>query len=121
MRLAQGSKSLSRPGRTFSFIVNRFISHTSLPKPPPYIALFPKGISRSASVVIAYLIKKYDMSYEYAYAFVKRYRACVEPNSGFVKCLKEWEIRQRPHITRSQTEYVSFPPTVFPHDHLTYR
>ncbi|KAF9778658.1 protein-tyrosine phosphatase-like protein [Thelephora terrestris] len=80
-----------------------------------------QGISRSASVVIAYLIKKYDMSYEYAYAFVKRYRACVEPNSGFVKCLKEWEIRQRPHITRSQTEYVSFPPTVFPHDHLTYR
>jgi len=65
-----------------------------------------QGISRSASVVIAYLIKKYGMSYEYAFAFVKRYRACVEPNPGFVKCLKEWEIRQRPHITRSQTDVV---------------
>jgi len=63
-----------------------------------------QGISRSASVVIAYLIKKYGMSYEYAFAFVKRYRACIDPNPGFVKCLKEWEIRQRPHITRSQTD-----------------
>jgi len=65
-----------------------------------------QGISRSASVVIAYLIKKYGMSYEYAFAFVKRYRACIKPNPGFVKCLKDWEIRQRPHITRSQTEVI---------------
>ena len=85
----------SRPSLSFQFS-------------PSYLSL--KGISRSASVVIAYLIKKYGMSYEYAFALVKRYRACVEPNSGFVRCLKEWEIRQRPHITRSQTEYVSFPP-----------
>jgi len=65
-----------------------------------------QGISRSASVVIAYLIKNHGMSYEFAFAFVKKYRACIKPNSGFVKCLKEWEIKQRPHINRSQTEAV---------------
>jgi len=65
-----------------------------------------QGISRSASVVIAYLIKNHGMSYEFAFAFVKKYRPCIKPNSGFVKCLKEWEIKQRPHINRSQTEVV---------------
>lgn len=84
------------------------------PSPPS-----PKGISRSASVVIAYLIKKYGMSYEYAFALVKRYRACIEPNSGFVKCLKEWEVKQRPHITRSQTEYVFLTSTLFFYDHFS--
>jgi len=106
--LAQGSKSLSRLGRTSSSIASRYISHLlpTLPLTPSSL----KGISRSASVVIAYLIKNHDMSYEFAFAFVKKYRACIKPNSGFVKCLKEWEIKQRPHINRSQTEYVFFPP-----------
>jgi len=65
-----------------------------------------QGISRSASVVIAYLIKNHGMSYEFAFAFVKKYRACIEPNPGFVECLKQWETKQRPHINRSQTEVV---------------
>ena len=80
-----------------------------LPARPLTLSSF-KGISRSASVVIAYLIKNHGMSYEFAFAFVKKYRACIKPNSGFVNCLKEWEIKQRPHINRSQTECVLLPP-----------
>jgi len=80
-----------------------------------------KGISRSASVVIAYLIKNHGMSYEFAFAFVKKYRACIKPNSGFAKCLKEWEIKQRPHINRSQTEYVLLASALSPPRHLTHR
>lgn len=97
-----------------------FPSCSCPPNPPPH-PLSLQGISRSASVVIAYLIKNHDMSYEFAFAFVKKYRACIQPNSGFVNCLKEWELRQRPHITRSQTEYVIFPfPACSPSD-LTRR
>jgi hypothetical protein len=50
-----------------------------------------QGISRSAAVVIAYLIREHGQSYEQAHAFVKSRRACIKPNSGFVAVLKEWE------------------------------
>ncbi|KAJ3880345.1 protein-tyrosine phosphatase-like protein [Lentinula edodes] len=50
-----------------------------------------QGISRSAAVVIAYLIRNHGMSYDAAFAFVKRQRACIKPNTGFVNALKEWE------------------------------
>lgn len=41
------------------------------------------GVSRSASVVIGYLIKEKHMSYEEAYNFVKEKRNIIEPNEGF--------------------------------------
>jgi protein-tyrosine phosphatase len=41
------------------------------------------GISRSASVVIAYLIRKFGYSYTYSYNFVKRRRVIICPNYGF--------------------------------------
>lgn len=44
-------------------------------------------MSRSAAVVIAYLIYTHNMSYDAAFDLVKRKRACVKPNSGFVKCV----------------------------------
>ena len=47
-----------------------------------------QGVSRSAAVVIAYLIYTHNMSYDAAFDLVKRKRACVKPNSGFVKCVK---------------------------------
>ncbi|GLB45286.1 putative dual specificity phosphatase, catalytic domain [Lyophyllum shimeji] len=48
-----------------------------------------QGISRSPAIVIAYLIRNHGMSYDNAAALVKRKRACVKPNSGFVAALKE--------------------------------
>ncbi|ETW76247.1 hypothetical protein HETIRDRAFT_412343 [Heterobasidion irregulare TC 32-1] len=55
-----------------------------------------QGVSRSASVVIAYLIRKRGMSYQAAAAFVRQRRACIKPNPGFVRCLEEWERQWRP-------------------------
>lgn len=50
-----------------------------------------QGISRSASVVIAYLIRNRHMSYDTAFALVKGQRACIKPNPGFVAALRDWE------------------------------
>jgi len=50
-----------------------------------------QGISRSASIVIAYLIRNHRMTYDQALELVKSKRACVEPNAGFVRCLRAWE------------------------------
>lgn len=49
------------------------------------------GLSRSASVVIAYLMTKHDMSLERALGFVKKSRN-VRPNEGFVRQLKDLEL-----------------------------
>ncbi|RWS28659.1 dual specificity protein phosphatase 19-like protein [Leptotrombidium deliense] len=48
------------------------------------------GVSRSASVVIAYLIHTRSITYEEAFDIVKRARPCINPNSGFVNQLKLW-------------------------------
>ncbi|KAJ7576723.1 phosphatases II [Mycena floridula] len=53
------------------------------------------GMSRSASVVIAYLIREQDMSYEQAVRFVWSRRNCINPNPGFVGVLKHWETECR--------------------------
>lgn len=50
------------------------------------------GVSRSATVVISYLMYKNDMNYAQAYAFVKSKRMCISPNSGFQQQLKRYEL-----------------------------
>lgn len=45
------------------------------------------GISRSASVVIYYLMKTSNNEYDRIYFFVKSRRAQVNPNKGFIKQL----------------------------------
>lgn len=63
-----------------------------------------QGVSRSASIVIAYLIRNHGMTFDAAQAFVKHKRACIKPNSGFVKALQEWEASwRRPAISRRFT------------------
>jgi len=51
-----------------------------------------QGVSRSASITIAYLIRNHGMSLETAHALVKRKRACIKPNSGFLRVLQEWDV-----------------------------
>lgn len=46
------------------------------------------GVSRSASIIIAYIMKKYNISYSEAYKRVKAKRCIVYPNNGFVSQLK---------------------------------
>lgn len=47
------------------------------------------GVSRSASVVIGYLIMVGGFSYGEAYDLVKSKRSCIRPNDGFLKQLKK--------------------------------
>ena len=51
------------------------------------------GVSRSASMVIAYLMKENLWKLEVAFIHVKKLRSIVYPNLGFQKQLKKYEIR----------------------------
>ncbi|CCM05505.1 uncharacterized protein FIBRA_07728 [Fibroporia radiculosa] len=67
-----------------------------------------QGMSRSAAIVIAYLIYTQNMTYDAAFDFVRRKRACIKPNAGFVKALQEWEkkwrsTQPRPTVRRAAT------------------
>ncbi|KAM3956614.1 dual specificity protein phosphatase MPK-4 [Aphomia sociella] len=46
------------------------------------------GVSRSAAVVIAYIMEKYGLCYEDAFTIVKNKRRFIGPNLGFVAQLK---------------------------------
>ncbi|KAK8743046.1 hypothetical protein OTU49_001501 [Cherax quadricarinatus] len=51
------------------------------------------GVSRSASIVIAYLMRHYSMSFDEAFRFVKSKRSFIRPNPGFLEQLKEYETK----------------------------
>jgi protein-tyrosine phosphatase len=48
-------------------------------------------VSRSASIVIAWLMAQKKMSFDAAYEFLLAKRPIVCPNSGFQKQLQEYE------------------------------
>lgn len=47
-----------------------------------------KGISRSSSTVIAYIMKEYGWSLNLALSHVKKQRNCITPNEGFMQQLQ---------------------------------
>ena len=49
------------------------------------------GVSRSATILIAYFMRKNKMSYQEAYDFVKKSRDCINPNPDFVNALKNYK------------------------------
>ena len=51
------------------------------------------GASRSAALVIAYLMKKFKWNYDRSLKFIKKKRFCVSPNKGFVKQLKNYKYK----------------------------
>lgn len=50
------------------------------------------GISRSTTLVLAYLIKYKKMSFEKALETVREIRPKINPNQGFIKQLKEYDL-----------------------------
>ncbi|KAK1218650.1 hypothetical protein PQX77_018661 [Marasmius sp. AFHP31] len=50
-----------------------------------------QGVSRSTAIVIAYLIRYRNMSYDEAFQFVLQKRPCAKPNEGFVRALRDWD------------------------------
>ncbi|KAA6404216.1 MAG: putative mitogen-activated protein kinase phosphatase [Streblomastix strix] len=51
------------------------------------------GISRSATIVAAYLIWKYKLSAINALTVIQTQRHCIRPNDGFLKQLCKWELK----------------------------
>lgn len=49
------------------------------------------GVSRSATIVIAYVMQSMNMKFVDALAFVKKRRSCIEPNLGFKDQLRRFE------------------------------
>lgn len=49
------------------------------------------GVSRSASVVIAYVMKVNSCTYEEAFQLLKHHRPAARPNPGFINQLKMYE------------------------------
>ena len=52
------------------------------------------GRSRSATMVIMYLMRKYQIEWNLAFDIVKHRRDVVDPNEGFLSKLKEYEGKQ---------------------------
>ena len=49
------------------------------------------GVSRSASIVIAYIMAKYNCTFEESFNYVREKRKQVYPNPGFIDQLKKFE------------------------------
>ncbi|KAF7667550.1 hypothetical protein LDENG_00057860 [Lucifuga dentata] len=70
---------------TYNFIVKAKKNHSKC------LVHCKMGVSRSASTVIAYVMKECGWSLEKAYNFVKQKRSVAQPNAGFMKQLAEYE------------------------------
>ncbi|MEE6523091.1 hypothetical protein FKM82_021825 [Ascaphus truei] len=55
------------------------------------------GISRSATIAIAYIMKRMDMSLDEAYRFVKEKRPTISPNFNFLGQLLDFEKKIKAH------------------------
>eukprot|EP01084_Bolivina_argentea_P181976 314245_1 len=66
-----------------------------------------QGVSRSASFVIAYLMKYYNYSFFSAEKYVKKKRNIIKPNAGFITRLFEFqrEIEKSKTVNRNSTIY----------------
>jgi dual specificity MAP kinase phosphatase len=47
-----------------------------------------QGVSRSATIVLMYLMRKYDWDFDFALKYLKSHRTVVEPNPGFSRQLR---------------------------------
>lgn len=60
------------------------------------------GVSRSATIVITYLMKKYDFSFDEAHSFVKKKRKQIYPNPGFVRQMRSFDAQLRIKRTKAK-------------------
>lgn len=49
------------------------------------------GVSRSSTIVIAYLMKSKQWTLKVAHDYVRDRRTCIRPNRGFLQQLSDWE------------------------------
>lgn len=70
-----------------------------------------QGVSRSASVVIAFVMEEMDLEYDTALRYVRGSRPKVNPNKGFVAQLEVWRRLQyniREENGEFKKEYLDF-------------
>jgi protein-tyrosine phosphatase len=53
------------------------------------------GRSRSVTMVIMYLMKKFDLSKDLAFSITKSRREVVDPNEGFIQKLEDLEEKMK--------------------------
>lgn len=75
---------------------NEFI-HSFLSKSQSVYVHCLMGVSRSSSIVIAYLMWAHHLSLRDAMSLVQRKRACIKPNIGFESQLKNYEKMLKDH------------------------
>ncbi|XP_022659174.1 tyrosine-protein phosphatase MSG5-like [Varroa destructor] len=102
-RLAQGvtyqrypanDTTVENIGRYFDAAADRI--HNEIKRGGKVLVHCLAGVSRSCSIVLAYLVKHCNMSLLDAFHFVRRRRRVVSPNKGFFQQLIDFERRIRP-------------------------
>jgi predicted protein tyrosine phosphatase len=73
----------------FDFTTNYI--HNALKKNESVLVHCFAGISRSPTIVIAYLIKYHNLKFEEAFDFVRKQRIQICPNEGFIEALIKYE------------------------------
>lgn len=56
-------------------------------------------------MVLAFLIREHNMSYEEAYSTVKKRRSIIHPNDGFIRQLKKYSDSARMKIRRQHEKH----------------
>jgi protein-tyrosine phosphatase len=82
------------------------------------------GVSRSATIIIAYLMSRCGISYGQALAHVKARRPIVNPNEGFVQILQSYdralESRRRPISPLFSSKLIASLQQLAPYNPFTY-
>jgi len=71
------------------------------------------GISRSTTIVLAYLIYKFKWSLEESLSYVRNKRHIINPNEGFMRQLKNIETSLKNHNIKCLETYIKCPPINF--------
>ena len=71
----------------------RFI-HSRLQQNSGVLVHCAAGVSRSSTVVIAYIMARDGLDFEHAKNYVKTRRKCISPNEGFAAQLQALKLRQ---------------------------
>lgn len=85
--------------QTTRFIKSNFENNKSLDYSTNIFVFCQMGISRSSTVILAYLIKEHDMSLLDAFNSLRESRDIIKPNFGFLKQLQDWEKVHTGHRT----------------------